>query len=212
MKQAILLAAFTTASTLIYSQDSISLVKSKDSPELIVHVQTGFQNKASAEQMETEIMKVVGLQPNFILEEGKVDNIEAFISHQKRYILYNQKFIDWINVATNDKWASLALLAHEIGHHLNGHTIRKGESNPGLELEADQFAGFILNRLGASLEQAQAVMQYIATTESSKTHPAKADRMNAIYKGWESSDKASSHVVETAKNNSSVADAKLAGN
>ena len=38
----------------------------------------------------------------------------------------------------------MTLLAHEVGHHLNGHTIHRGGSTPELELEADEFAGFIL--------------------------------------------------------------------
>ena len=78
----------------------------------------------------------------------------------------------------------MALLAHEVGHHLNGHTIRKGGSTPGLELEADEFAGFILQKLGATLQQSQHVMHYIAKAKESRTHPGKNSRLQAIEKGW----------------------------
>jgi hypothetical protein len=78
----------------------------------------------------------------------------------------------------------MALLAHEIGHHLNGHTIRRSGSRPDLELEADEFAGFVLKKMGASLSEAQQVMKYIAKSKGSKTHPARALRMSAIKKGW----------------------------
>ena len=134
--------------------------------------------------MLSEIMNVLGLKANFELKEARVDNIEAYISHRKRYILYNPSFISWINKATNNKWAAMALLAHEVGHHLSGHTIKKSGSTPALELEADEFAGFVLHRLGASLEQAQEVMKYIAGNEASKTHPARTSRMLAIQNGW----------------------------
>ncbi|MFC0774812.1 hypothetical protein [Terrimonas alba] len=137
-----------------------------------------------AEEMLTEIMNVVGLSPNFELKEAKVDNIEASISHRKRYILYNPSFINWINEVTNDKWAAMALLAHEVGHHLNGHTIRKTGSTPILELEADEFAGFVLYKLGATLSQAQEVMKYIAKPKESATHPGRISRMQAIENGW----------------------------
>lgn len=137
-----------------------------------------------APELFLEIIKVTGLQPNFELREAKVLNIEASVSHRKRYILYNPFFITQVNNITKDKWAALALLAHEIGHHLNGHTIRKSGSKPQLELEADEFAGFILYKLGASLQQAQEVMKYIAKTEQSGTHPARSSRMIAIEKGW----------------------------
>jgi len=149
-------------------------------------------------EMLSEIMSVIGLAPNFELKEAKVQNVQASISHRKRYILYNPEFISWLNNTTNDKWAAITILAHEIGHHLNGHTIRKSGSKPSLELEADEFAGFVLHKLGASLEQAQEVMNYIAKNKASKTHPASYSRMLAIQNGW---NRAANNegVISTAK-------------
>lgn len=145
---------------------------------------TSSVNLPAAQEMLSEIMSIVGLTPNFELKEARVNNVEASISHRKRYILYNPEFINWITSVTKDKWAAIALLAHEVGHHLNGHTIRKSGSKPKLELEADEFAGFVLFKLGATLEQSQEVMKYIAQTKASKTHPARNSRMLAIQKGW----------------------------
>jgi Zn-dependent protease with chaperone function len=78
----------------------------------------------------------------------------------------------------------MALIAHEMGHHLNGHTLHRGGSEPALELEADEFAGFVLRKLGATLREAQEVMYLISGSQSSATHPARNDRMLAIEKGW----------------------------
>lgn len=138
----------------------------------------------TAREMLSEIMTVVGLHANFELKEAEVDNIQASISRRKRYILYNPEYIRWVNNITKDKWAAMALLAHEVGHHLNGHTIKRSGSKPALELEADEFAGFVLYKLGASLQQSQEVMKYIATREASRTHPARNSRMLAIENGW----------------------------
>jgi Zn-dependent peptidase ImmA (M78 family) len=149
-------------------------------------------------EMLTEIINVIGLVPNFELKEANVQNVQASVSHRKRYILYNPEYISWINNATNDKWAAFALLAHEIGHHLNGHTIRKSGSRPALELEADEFAGFVLYKLGASLEQSQEVMNYIAKTTASKTHPARASRMHAIQNGWNKA-AGNENIISTAR-------------
>jgi hypothetical protein len=132
-----------------------------------------------------EVMKVTGLQQNFELKEADVRNIEASISHKKRFILYNPVFIEQVNNVSKNKWATTALLAHEVGHHLNGHTIRKTGSNRKVELEADEFAGFVLHKLGATLEEAQSVMYIIAGTEDSRTHPGREARLEAIGKGWE---------------------------
>lgn len=136
------------------------------------------------QQLLQEIMNVTGLRADFELKEADVLNIQASVSHRKRYILYNPTYIDWLNKLTRDKWAVMALLAHEVGHHLNGHTIRKGGSSPSVELEADEFAGFVLHKLGATLEQSQKVMKYIAGINASETHPGRVARMLAIQNGW----------------------------
>jgi hypothetical protein len=131
-----------------------------------------------------DIMRVTGLHPNFELKASHTRNIESIISHRKRYIVYNPDFIEGINKATSEKWGTIALLAHEIGHHLNGHTLKKGGSKPAVELEADEFAGFVLYRLGATLQQSQEVMYFIASRNASATHPGRLDRLEAIKKGW----------------------------
>lgn len=168
------------------------------SPKKFNDTTTAMPFIPDAHEMLLEIMNVTGLQPNFELKEADVNNIQASISHRKRYILYNPDYIAWINKITRNKWAAMTLLAHEVGHHLNGHTIRKGGSNVPVELEADEFAGFILYKLGATLEQAQEVMKYIAGKKDSQTHPARASRMEAIEKGW---DKAQSEATAVVKNN-----------
>jgi hypothetical protein len=180
MKQAILFTAFFIAAHTNFAQPINSISGFRET----TYNDSLPEQGTMTPQMLSEIMNVVGLQQNFELKEAKVLNIEASISHGKRYILYNPEFISWINKITKSKWAAMALLAHEVGHHLNGHTIRKGGSKPELELEADEFAGFVLHKLGSSLEEAQEVMKYIAKPEISGTHPARASRMMAIQKGW----------------------------
>jgi hypothetical protein len=177
MKRTIFFAVFIAATQLSFARSANNDHPCNYNDSTLISI-------AEAQQMLSEIMSVVGLQANFELKEANVLNIEASISHKKRYILYNPSFINQINSLTKNKWGAIALLAHEVGHHLNGHTIRKTGSKPELELEADEFAGFILHKLGASLEQAQEVIRYIAKTEASSTHPGRIARMLAIQKGW----------------------------
>ena len=186
MRQICLLAALLTIVQFSFARVSQGL------PET-------FSTSMPAQEMLSEIMGVVGLTANFELREAKVPNIQASISHRKRYILYNPDYISWINNATNDKWAAIALMAHEVGHHLNGHTIRRSGSKPVLELEADEFAGFVLHKLGASLEQAQEVMLYIAETVPSRTHPSRTSRMLAIQQGWNKSANSSPIIAKAKK-------------
>jgi len=176
MKQAILVTLLITTPFFAFSRTIP--VKNNNTDTSLAHI-------PPMQEMVSDIMNITGLQADFEVKEAKVLNIEASISHRKRYILYNPEFITWINRSTHDKWGTVALLAHEIAHHLNGHTLGKSGSRPELELEADEFAGFVLSRLGASLEQSQKVMLYIATTTASTTHPARSARMEAIRKGWD---------------------------
>lgn len=144
----------------------------------------GFTSSEDAEKIIIGIMDVVGLKPNFKIRKANVPNVEADIRHHQRYILYNPDFISLVNKIAKDKWASIFILAHEIGHHLNGHTIRGINSRPAIELEADEFAGFVLRKMGATLEQAELALNIIANINASKTHPARDARFSAIEKGW----------------------------
>ncbi len=132
-----------------------------------------------------EITDAVGLQPRFELRAtDQVDNAAAVVYGGKRYLLYNPQFLAAVNRAGHTDWAGISILAHEMGHHLNGHTLRGGGSEPQDELEADEFSGFVLRRLGASLAQAQAALAAVSPDEGSATHPGRAPRLAAISRGW----------------------------
>lgn len=147
---------------------------------------TAYEAGKTAEKVVKDIMSVIGLKSNFELRAANVPNAAAVILKSKRYILYNPDFMDKINSATGNKWAAISILAHEIGHHLNGHTLDKVGSRPQTELEADEFSGFVLRKMGATLEEAQSAMALIASMKGSHTHPAKNDRLAYIATGWKS--------------------------
>src|SRR5690606_15837069 len=60
-----------------------------------------------------------------------------------------------------------------------------GGSRPDIELEADEYSGFILAKLGADLPSSQKAMSTFGSNSASGTHPATNDRLIAIKKGWE---------------------------
>jgi hypothetical protein len=135
-----------------------------------------------------QIMDAVGLKPNFEVIAANVPNAAAVTYAGKRYILYNPNFFAQLTKTTGTKWAAISVLAHEIGHHLDGHTVSQGGSQPALELEADEFSGFVLRKMGASLEEAQIAMRTAAQQRATATHPAQYDRLDAIAKGWNHAD------------------------
>jgi|SRR6476661_1149274 len=136
----------------------------------------------------SDILNTVGLKKNFSVLAASVDNAGAIIKGSSRYILYNPYFMAKVDNASQTDWSSYSILAHEIGHHLNGHTIQAGGSSYNAELEADEFSGFVLRKLGATLGEAQSAIAMLATNEGSDTHPGRAPRLNAIAAGWNKAD------------------------
>ena len=157
----------------IYAQDSLSTESYEFEPDKI------------AKEAVSKIVQYTGLTPNFIVVSDKnITTAIAYLKNNKRYIAYNPKFIEKLNDKTATNWAAVSVLAHEIGHHLSGHTLPKNGS-PGNELLADKFSGFILYQMGASLGNAKAALGAIGHEMDTTKHPPKTSRLFAIQDGWE---------------------------
>jgi hypothetical protein len=135
------------------------------------------------------ILTYAGLPLNFEIYAAEIDNAAALIVNDKRIIIYDKRFLNIVDQKSYSYWSSMSILAHEIGHHLSGHTLQTIGSNHNAELEADKFSGFVLQKMGASLSQAQQAISIIASDYNSSTHPGKARRLEAIRSGWEQANK-----------------------
>ncbi|MCM2503518.1 TPM domain-containing protein [Aureimonas altamirensis] len=139
------------------------------------------------------IMRFTGLPQNFRIMEGDVPNAAAMIvlgpdGIPQRVIAYNAGFMEEVRTATRDNnWSPLSIMAHEIGHHLSGHTMVPGGSQPPTELEADKFSGFVLFKMGAALSDAQMAIATLIPEADGPTHPGRARRLAAIEAGWSES-------------------------
>lgn len=136
-----------------------------------------------------KIMRYTGLPQNFIIISEDIRTAIAYIKNKERYIAYNDQFITRITDSTETDWAATSILAHEIAHHLAGHTINPKKGSPGDELEADIFSGFILYRMGANLDQALAAMTEFKPDTTNPRYPSKQARLLAIRSGWEEAKK-----------------------
>ncbi|SFJ52683.1 NADase-type glycan-binding domain-containing protein [Jannaschia pohangensis] len=135
--------------------------------------------------MANEILAISGLANNLKIHETMdVYNAAAYIEDQERVIGFNPLWVlKFKDMPVDDRWPLYAVIAHEIGHHLLGHTILPGGSRPATELEADAFAGFTLHALGATLPQAQTLWQGFSES-GSDTHPPRQERLAAVEQGW----------------------------
>lgn len=162
---------------------------------------TGEQKIRGVEETIGKIMEFTGLPQNFQLEEVSWGNAAAFIEYStrgsiNRKICYKPDFFLKLNDSTGNYWASISILAHEIGHHLAGHT-EVTEADYTFELEADKFSGFILNRMGATNEDAKTAVETVLKNKITKVKGlGREERLDAIINGWAQSEK-SRHVTLT---------------
>lgn len=140
-----------------------------------------------------KVMDFTGLPANFTVVSGPVDNAAAVIlldqnKVPRRVIAFNPKFMAdaRAQVGGND-WGPISIMAHEIAHHLSGHTIVPGGSRPEIELEADKFSGFVLQKMGASRADATMMILKVGNVHGTPTHPDKQRRAEAITQGWNES-------------------------
>jgi len=177
---------------------------------------SNFATYRNADIALDKILDVTGMSKRFVLKEcNDIFNCLATSYKGIRYILYDRDFMDAIATNTNS-WSNLSILAHEIGHHVNGHSLDlivyvSGEADAPtlaesrqMELEADEYSGFVMYKLGASLSDAQKAIHLVSTNEddSYSTHPSKDKRLKAIEKGYnKAKDQGSNNDYSSSESN-----------
>ena len=156
-----------------------------------------FSSDLDADNALDRILSVVGLSKNFVLSPcSDINNAVAVSYKGVRYILYDPEFMSMLSSNTSN-WTNLFILAHEVGHHVNGHSLDlvlyagdivdapELEKKRQQELEADEFAGFVLAKLGATLSQTTSSVSKLSNEDDTySTHPKRDRRIAAITKGY----------------------------
>ena len=151
----------------------------------------GFRSLGAAERAAGLIMDASGLRRvdfEIVVEPGSNNAFATIVSpcgnlRSCRVIIYDPEFLRDIERRT-DEWGPISIMAHEVAHHLLGHSVFNEGSIPPNELDADFYSGFVLQKLGASLESAQAAMRLTASPRGSSSHPPRRERLDDIARGW----------------------------
>lgn len=151
------------------------------------------QEVASADLVEarSQVSRVVhasGLEMNLELVADSSTPAAAQMINGQRVILFDPRFMAQVADKICPDWGAMSILAHEVGHHLAGHTLRQSTEPWRDELEADQFSGFVLARLGASEAETVSAAAKILPEEPTPTHPGRKDRVAAILHGWQNAE------------------------
>lgn len=148
-------------------------------------LKTNFSSTYEAKAIVNSMLDNIKWDENFnIREQNGIRNAYATIINNARWIVYDNNFLEDIDAYAATKWASVSILAHEMGHHYYNHVVSRSGSTPPKEIEADAFSGYVMYKQGATLNESIAAISAIASDRASSTHPAKADRVAAITRGW----------------------------
>ncbi len=139
------------------------------------------------EQVE-RIVRVSGLEMNFDMIVDPSTPAAAAIINGQRVILFDPRFMAQVADRICPDWGAMSILAHEVGHHLAGHTLHQSTNPWRDELEADEFSGFVLARLGATLAETTSAAAKILPNQPTPTHPGRKDRIAAIVHGWQNAE------------------------
>lgn len=136
-----------------------------------------------------EMATALGDESAPVLYRASVDSARAVIVDGERAIVYNPSFFEEIAADAGTDWAAVSVLAHELGHHHYGHVVEGVRGFPSAvsrrhELEADYFSGYVLSKLGTTLEEAEAAQRTYFDEHATATHPASPERLLAIAAGW----------------------------
>lgn len=150
------------------------------------------QRLIEIEEIFETLIEASGKKGNFFLcpivqQDGafavNAPALEGNVVFQGQFIGYNSRFMSVIRERIG-YWGETAIIAHELGHHVLGHTLIQGESNPKIELEADYFAGQLMQKTGASLNNALFLPSQPFMQNGGTTHPDGQQRIDAFNAGW----------------------------
>ncbi|MEZ4631151.1 MAG: SUMF1/EgtB/PvdO family nonheme iron enzyme [Deinococcales bacterium] len=156
----------------------------------------GFEAKYYSEVSSAlnRVLVLMDARPNIELayDEGVYYPMAVFDNEGHAFIIYGVDFIaEVLKGGEEADWVLMTILAHEVGHHARSH-IRMLQFASSLstaehrtfELEADEFAGYMLCKLGATEAQTQLAYQNYTSDASTSQHPSKESRLINARAGW----------------------------
>jgi hypothetical protein len=105
------------------------------------------------------------------------------LEESRRVIVADHHFLQKVNDTAGTQWAAISILAHEIGHHINGFSQKVSRRQS--EMEADYWSGYMLQKLGANKKAALQCIMVFGEEKDGFYYPNKYTRAGAITEGWE---------------------------
>lgn len=158
---------------------------------------TDLTEEIAAYKTVVNIIRETGLAQNFVILPGDVNNVKAYVEDNERVLEYNPAFMDKLQGDTN--WPGISVLARQIGHHLSNHELENGVATVEEDIEADKYAGFVLYKMGASLDEALEALESAIGEDAAGKGISKNARLASLTKGWNNAKVLMSDTVIIAK-------------
>lgn len=147
---------------------------------------SGMQNPtALAQNITANICNVLNIAPIPIYQSSVSDACAFADIYGNKIITYNPNFLNYLY--SNNQWAPISVIAHEVGHHYSGHSTWYGTflHSWTRELQADFVSGYVLYKLGCPTAQdALSAMNVMFTYNGTSSHPDTPKRMDALVQGY----------------------------
>jgi len=138
-----------------------------------------------AQIVVSNMLQSLGVKKNVPVFIGSVPGVAAVTFDRQAAIVYNPDYLRSVYEKTDkNKWAVIFLLAHELGHHVDLDIFKDGGTTPRDELRADFFSGWMMRRLGASLDGALAAVRAEKSTDKAAARKAIETRIKQITDGY----------------------------
>ena len=172
------------------SDDLCPLVSQSGGPLQVRPGALGTRSNITAPQVVRDLENYSGLPPNFFTiwpsRDARVqNNAAAQACFGQAYIFYDDRFFAQTPGQGTKDWIKYFIFAHEVGHHQLNHFAGSPKPRVQKELEADEWAGFALGRMGADLTDLTAAVDFIQPSEQPLgEYPGRCQRREAVMKGY----------------------------
>lgn len=201
-KSIILVGGLALVSCQEESKPIVDLGDDLDRDSVLVGFDTDMSDDIAAYKTVVNVIRETGLSQNFVILPGDVSNVKAYMDDNERILEYNPDFMEKLQGDTN--WHGISVLARQIGHHLSNAKLEGGVPTIDEEIEADKYAGFVLYKMGATLEEAVKAMEFVISEDSLGKGISKNSRLVSLTKGWNNANVLMSDTVMIAAIDSGI--------
>lgn len=180
----------------------VNLEEDLNRESVLVGFDTDMSDDIAAYKTVVNVIRETGLSQNFVILPGDVSNVKAYMDNNERILEYNPDFMEHLQGDTN--WHGISVLARQIGHHLSNAKLEGGAPSIEEEIEADKYAGFVLYKMGATLDEALKAMEFVISEDSLGKGISKNSRLVSLTKGWNNANILMSDTVLIADVDSSL--------